>query len=108
VLVMPSRLEPWGVAIIEALAGGLEVICTAACGASDIVVAANAGIILPRGRVSEIVRAMLAMTSRAPSEAVARTARQAAAPFRPSEWAESLRRFPTLIAASPMRTRSIR
>jgi glycosyltransferase involved in cell wall biosynthesis len=34
VFVMPSRFEPWGVAIAEAMASGMPVICTEACGAS--------------------------------------------------------------------------
>lgn len=34
VFVMPSRFEPWGVAIAEAMGSGLPVVCTEACGAS--------------------------------------------------------------------------
>src|SRR5258706_8059004 len=32
--VLPSRFEPWGVAIHEATSAGLGVICSSACGAS--------------------------------------------------------------------------
>lgn len=35
VFVMPSREEPWGVAIAEAAATGLPLVCTAVCGAAD-------------------------------------------------------------------------
>lgn len=34
VFIMPSRFEPWGVAIAEAMASGMPVICTESCGAS--------------------------------------------------------------------------
>jgi len=34
VFVLPSRYEPWGVVLAEALSGGLPVVCTEACGAS--------------------------------------------------------------------------
>jgi len=33
-LVLPSRFEPWGVAIHEAAAAGLPIVCTDSCGAS--------------------------------------------------------------------------
>lgn len=33
-LVLPSRLEPWGVVVHEAVSAGLPVVCTRACGAS--------------------------------------------------------------------------
>jgi glycosyltransferase involved in cell wall biosynthesis len=31
--ILPSRYEPWGVVLAEALASGLPAICTTACGA---------------------------------------------------------------------------
>ncbi len=37
-LVLPSRFEPWGVVLHEAVAAGLPVICSKACGAGDVFV----------------------------------------------------------------------
>lgn len=34
VLVLPSRYEPWGVVMAEAMASGMPVICTSACGSA--------------------------------------------------------------------------
>jgi len=34
VFIMPSRFEPWGVAIAEAMTSGMPAICTESCGAS--------------------------------------------------------------------------
>lgn len=38
VLVLPSRYEPWGQVIVEAMMSGVPVICTSACGASAAIV----------------------------------------------------------------------
>lgn len=60
--VMASHFEPWGVAIAEAAATGLPVICTTACGASvDLVRPYYNGLVAAPRDVNGLARAMLWM-----------------------------------------------
>jgi UDP-glucose:(heptosyl)LPS alpha-1,3-glucosyltransferase len=45
-LVLPTRHEPWGIPLIEAMAAGLPVVSTEIAGAADTVRKAGAGVIL--------------------------------------------------------------
>lgn len=57
--VMPSRFEPWGVAIGEAAASGMPLICSTACGAAlDLLRPFYNGLSFPPGDVSQLARAM--------------------------------------------------
>lgn len=57
--VMPSRVEPWGVAIAEALATGMPVICTDVCGAAaDVVRPYYNGVVIPPDDVEALCRAL--------------------------------------------------
>lgn len=59
-LLLPSRFEPWGVVVHEAIAGGLAVICTSACGsASRLVNDGYNGRVIAPDKVDEMVEAML-------------------------------------------------
>ena len=49
VLVLPTREDVWGMAIIEALAVGVPVVTTEAAGASDAVRHSDAGIVVRAG-----------------------------------------------------------
>jgi glycosyltransferase involved in cell wall biosynthesis len=49
VLVLPTREDVWGMAIIEALAVGVPVVTTEAAGASDVVRQSDAGLVVPSG-----------------------------------------------------------
>lgn len=46
-LIHPSRLDTTGTVILEAIAGGLPVLCTGLCGYAEHVERAEAGIVLP-------------------------------------------------------------
>ena len=62
VFVMPSRGEPWGVAIAEAAATGLPLICTAVCGAAENLLRSyQNGITVPPGDAGALSDAMLWM-----------------------------------------------
>ena len=59
VFVLPSRFEPWGVALAEAAASGLPVICSTACGAGvDLVRPYYNGLVVSSQDVSALTRAM--------------------------------------------------
>lgn len=61
--VLPSRFEPWGVVLHEAVCAGLSVICTTACGASDQFVATGEnGFLFDFGDVGALTEHMVRMT----------------------------------------------
>ncbi len=65
VFVMPSRFDAWGVAIAEACASGLPVICSEACGASvDVVSSYFNGIVVPTGDVDALAKSFRWMHER--------------------------------------------
>jgi glycosyltransferase involved in cell wall biosynthesis len=45
--VLPTRSDPWGIPLIEAMAAGVAVVSTSAAGAGSVVTKADAGIIVP-------------------------------------------------------------
>jgi glycosyltransferase involved in cell wall biosynthesis len=58
-LVLPSRVEPWGVVIHEAASAGLPIVCTAECGASTrFVLDGYNGAIVPAGDAGALARAL--------------------------------------------------
>ena len=58
-MLLPSRFEPWGVVVHEAIASGLAVICTSACGsASRLVNDGYNGRVIAPDKVDEMVEAM--------------------------------------------------
>jgi glycosyltransferase involved in cell wall biosynthesis len=62
VFIMPSRGEPWGVAIAEAAATGLPLICTDVCGAAaDLLRPYHNGISVPSGDAAALADAMVWM-----------------------------------------------
>jgi UDP-glucose:(heptosyl)LPS alpha-1,3-glucosyltransferase len=58
-LVLPTRYEPWGLPIIEAMAAGIPVITTAIAGAAAVVEHAGAGVVLTEAS-SEAVKNAIA------------------------------------------------
>lgn len=63
-LVMPSRIEAWGVAIVEACVAGLPVICTSACGVvGDVIDDGSNGIVVPPARPDALAAAMAGFSS---------------------------------------------
>jgi len=61
--VLPSRYEPWGVVLHEAVCAGLPVICSTACGAGDrFVVEGENGYLFEFGDGAALTNAMVRMT----------------------------------------------
>jgi UDP-glucose:(heptosyl)LPS alpha-1,3-glucosyltransferase len=46
-LVLPTRSDPWGIPVIEAMAAGVPVVTTAAAGSASVATDAGAGVVVP-------------------------------------------------------------
>jgi UDP-glucose:(heptosyl)LPS alpha-1,3-glucosyltransferase len=61
-LVLPTRSDPWGIPLIEAMAAGVPVITTNMAGAAAAVADAEAGVVLPESAtagLAEVLRTLL-------------------------------------------------
>lgn len=60
--VLPSRFDPWPLALLEAAAAGLPVICTQACGSAvEVIRQAYNGLIVPPDDPLALAQAMVAL-----------------------------------------------
>ena len=78
-LILPSQSEPWGLVINEAMACGLPVIASQACGAcDDLIVNGETGFVFDPRSDSELCEAMLTMSQmpREKYEAIAAESRR--------------------------------
>jgi glycosyltransferase involved in cell wall biosynthesis len=92
-LVLPSRFEPWGVAISEGAAAGLPIIATNACGAVPHLVHDFAnGRVARSGDVRSLVECMQDVASLSDDErlAMGRVSRGLASPYTPARWADTV------------------
>ncbi|MDR3333110.1 MAG: glycosyltransferase family 4 protein [Synergistaceae bacterium] len=67
--VMPSRMEPFGIAMLEAMASGLPSIVSDSGGLREIIMDRGAGIVAPAGDVSAFAGAMSKMLGMGPEAA---------------------------------------
>ena len=91
--VLPSRFEPWGVAIAEGAAAGLPIIATNACGAVPHLVHDFAnGRVARTGDVRSLVECMEYLASLSDDErlAMGRVSRGLASPYTPARWADTV------------------
>lgn len=90
VLILPSRYEPWGAALVEGCAAGLPVIATDACGASlDVVRSFHNGLLTSAEDEAGLARAMRWMhehVDRLPE--MGRRSQELAAAFSAQRWAD--------------------
>lgn len=89
VMVMPSRSEPWGVALAEAMGTGLPAIATSACHAAlDLVDPRQNGLIVSPNDPAALAEALASMHRRvATLPEMGALARQRALPFTAEAWA---------------------
>jgi glycosyltransferase involved in cell wall biosynthesis len=58
--ILPSRFDPWPLAIVEAAAAGLPIICTDVCGSAvEVVRPWYNGLVVPEAKVAELTQALL-------------------------------------------------
>lgn len=95
VFVMPSREEPWGVAIGEAAATGLPLICSDVCGATvDILRSYYNGIAVPPDDASALADALVWMHEHhARLREFGERSRQLAQPFSAEAWAQRMHAY---------------
>jgi glycosyltransferase involved in cell wall biosynthesis len=90
VLILPSRYEPWGAALVEGCAAGLPVIATEECGASlDVVRSFHNGLLTSAEDGAGLARAMLWIhqhVDRLPE--MGRRSRELASAFSAQRWAD--------------------
>jgi len=93
--VLPSRCEPWGVALQEAAAAGLPVICSEACGASaHLLQDGYNGRLCEAGDAQDLARCMLQMheTQSEHLTRMGQRSHQLSRQFTPQRWANTLAR----------------
>jgi glycosyltransferase involved in cell wall biosynthesis len=61
VFALPTRSDPWGIPLIEAMAAGVAVITTSIAGAAGVVAQAEAGIVLPNESMPGLREALVAL-----------------------------------------------
>ncbi len=97
--ILPSRSESWGVALAEAAARGLPLICTDACGGRAELIRTSGpdanGYVARAGSARSLAAAMAQMHNLSPEEhrRFAAASRRLAAPYSASLWAERVARI---------------
>lgn len=94
-LVMPSLFEPWGVAVHEATAAGLPVICSTACGAAPHLVEDGVnGYLVEPGNAADLAEAMIKCSEMSPAERddMSRMSRILSCRYTPALWAALVRK----------------
>ena len=89
-LLLPSRIEPWGVVVHEATAAGLPVICTDNCGASvHLVQDGYNGYVIPAGNSLALTEALMKFSelSDARRQEMAEGSAALSLQFSPQRWA---------------------
>ena len=92
VFVMASRFDPWPLAIVEACASGLPVICTEACGSSvELIRPYDNGLTVPTDDADALAAAMSWMHAHTVAlPAMGQRGQALAAAYRPQLWARRM------------------
>jgi glycosyltransferase involved in cell wall biosynthesis len=73
-LILPSRHDGWGAVVNEALTAGTPALCSAACGAADLISSTTCGEVFPAGNVAALAAAIRRRVTVGPVTAVDRAA----------------------------------
>jgi glycosyltransferase involved in cell wall biosynthesis len=89
--LLPSRFDPWPLALVEASAAGLPVICTDACGSAvEVIRSGYNGLIVPSENPESLTRALLYLHEHYEMLPTwGKRAQQLAAPYAANIWADS-------------------
>ena len=105
--ILPSRSESWGVALAEAAARGLPVVCTDACGGRAELVRTSGpdanGFVARAGSARSLAKAMARMHNlgRDARRRFAAASRRLAASYSASHWAERVARIVMEVGRKP-------
>jgi glycosyltransferase involved in cell wall biosynthesis len=94
--VLPSREDHWGVAVLEAAAASLPIICSDACGAAaDLVQHGHSGFIVPARNEKRLAGAITELTGLTEDarQRMGACARDLANKYDVSRWAQTLRQL---------------
>jgi glycosyltransferase involved in cell wall biosynthesis len=88
--LLPSRFDPWPLALVEAAAAGLPIICTQVCGSSvEVIRSGYNGITIPVDDVDALTQALLTVHDRYDDLSVwGKRAQQHAEPYSAQNWAQ--------------------
>jgi glycosyltransferase involved in cell wall biosynthesis len=88
--ILPSRFDPWPLAIVEAAAAGLPIICTDVCGSGvEVVRPWYNGLVIPEENPVSLTNALLALHQRYDDLPLwGKRARELAAPYATNIWVD--------------------
>jgi glycosyltransferase involved in cell wall biosynthesis len=90
VFILPSRFDPWPLAIVEAAAAGLPIICTDMCGSGvEVVRSWYNGLVIPEDNVTALTQALLTFHQHHKQLPTwGKRSQELAAPYSTSIWVE--------------------
>lgn len=91
--ILPSRFDPWPLALVEAAAAGLPIICTDVCGSSvEVIRPWYNGLIIPKENPTALAKAMLTLHEHDSNLATwGKRSQQLASPYAVDIWATNWR-----------------
>jgi glycosyltransferase involved in cell wall biosynthesis len=91
--ILPSRFDPWPLALVEAAAAGLPIICTDACGSAvEVIRPWYNGLIVPQENTIALAKAMLSLHQQHANLSLwGKRSQELAAPYAANIWASRWR-----------------
>jgi glycosyltransferase involved in cell wall biosynthesis len=90
--ILPSRFDPWPLAIVEAAAAGLPIICTDVCGSAvEIVRPYYNGLVIPEDNVASLTQALLTFHHQNDLPVWGKRSQELAAPYGTKIWVDRWR-----------------
>jgi glycosyltransferase involved in cell wall biosynthesis len=102
--VLPSKCEPWGLVVNEAMASGLPVIVSNRCGAAeDLVVDGRNGFVFDPYRDGALRECLhrISVTSQSERAVMGRASEESVERFSPARWADEVARIERVVSPQP-------